>query len=148
MFHGGLWGGWTYQVESQHVDSNNGALAFSHGGYQEARGSGIKSNHFFVENIKEELDVEGEWFHDPLTHELFFWPNGTSSTTNGTGATPTAVVAPVLSAVIHIEGAENVSFTGITFTETRATYLDQYEAPSGGASRKSPLSNKESARGH
>eukprot|EP00729_Bicosta_minor_P002862 gene2862-15982_t len=141
MFHSGLWGGWTYQIESQTIDQHgNGALTFSHGGYQEARGSGIKSNHYFVENIKEELDSSGEWFHDPLTHELFFWPNSTDAADDGTsadaagtvGTLPSGVVAPVLSTVVHIEGAENVSFTGITFTETRATYLDQYEAPSGG----------------
>lgn len=141
MFHSGLWGGWTYQIESQTIDQHgNGALTFSHGGYQEARGSGIKSNHYFVENIKEELDSAGEWFHDPLTHELFFWPNSTDAADDGTsadaagtvGTLPSGVVAPVLSTVVHIEGAENVSFTGITFTETRATYLDQYEAPSGG----------------
>ena len=137
MFHSGLWGGWAYQVESQHPDSSNGALAFSHGGYQEARGSGIKSNNYFVENIKEELDAPGEWFHDPVTRELFFWPNATEGEGEGggsasSGAMPSNVVAPVLSAVVHIEGASNISFAGITFTETRATYLDQYEIPSGG----------------
>jgi hypothetical protein len=135
MFHSGLWGGWTYQVESQHADSSNGAFAFSHGGYQEARGSGIESNHYFVENIKEELDAPSEWFHDPVTHELFFWPNTTQAAAAATASgssMPTGVVAPVLSAVVHIEGATNVSFSGITFTETRATYLDQYEVPSGG----------------
>ena len=48
QFHGGLWGGWQYQVAAQ--DAANQALLFSHGGYQEARGSGINSNHFYVEN--------------------------------------------------------------------------------------------------
>ena len=90
------------------------------------QGSGIKSNHYVVTNIKEELDVPGEWFHDPVTAELFYWPNSTD------GKVGTEIVAPVLSALVRIEGAKNVSFSGITFTETRATFLEQYEVPSGG----------------
>ena len=44
MFHGGLWGGWSYQVA--HQDASTQSLLFSHGGYQEARGSGISHNHY------------------------------------------------------------------------------------------------------
>ena len=39
MFHGGLWGGWQYQVAAQPAEDT---LAFGYGGYQEARGSGIR----------------------------------------------------------------------------------------------------------
>jgi hypothetical protein len=60
MFHGGLWGGWQYQVASQ--DAANGALMFSHGGYQEARGSGINSQHYFVENVMEGKGVVCGWY--------------------------------------------------------------------------------------
>ena len=38
MFHGGLWGGWSFQVQEQ--DTATQSLLFSHGGYQEARGAG------------------------------------------------------------------------------------------------------------
>ena len=51
MFHSGLWGGWSYQVSKQ--DTRSQSLLFSHGGYQEARGSGIGHNHYYLENIKE-----------------------------------------------------------------------------------------------
>jgi hypothetical protein len=60
MFHGGLWGGWQYQVASQ--DAANGALMFSHGGYQEARGSGINRQHYFVENVMEGKGVVCGWY--------------------------------------------------------------------------------------
>ena len=50
MFHSGLWGGWSYQVSRQ--DTSSQSLLFSHGGYQEARGSGIGSNHYYLENVK------------------------------------------------------------------------------------------------
>lgn len=122
MFHGGLWGGWQYQLRDQ--DTKSHSLLFSHGGYQEARGSGIGSNHYFVENIFEELDAPGEWFHDPVDEKLYFWPNSTQPFVE--------VVAPVISAIVRVQGAEDITFQGITFTETRATFLEQYEVPSGG----------------
>eukprot|EP00038_Savillea_parva_P031470 m.86905 g.86905 ORF g.86905 m.86905 type:complete len:585 (-) comp9682_c0_seq2:137-1891(-) len=127
MFHGGLWGGWQYQVAAQ--DAANQALLFSHGGYQEARGSGINSNHFYVENVLEELDVPGEWYYDPVASKVYIYPNGTTDTTLAPGDD---IVAPVLSAIVRIEGATDVTFSGFVITETRATYLDQYEVPSGG----------------
>lgn len=124
---------------------------FSHGGYQEGRGSGIGSNHFFIENgqcccprctavpakrqldstlrvaaVLEELDVPGEWFYDPVASMLYVYPNSTD------GSPGTEIVAPLLSAVVRVEGAENVEFYNFQITETRATYLDAYEVPSGG----------------
>ena len=124
MFHSGLWGGWQFQVSAQDVDG--GSLQFSHGGYQEARGSGISKQHYFIENILEELDSPSEWFHDPATSHLYFWPNRTD------GKVGEEIVAPILSTVIRLQNTSNIIFEGITFTETRATYLDQYEVPSGG----------------
>jgi hypothetical protein len=74
MFHGGLWGGWQYSVSSQPTSDT---IAFGYGGYQEARGSGIKDNHFFIENVIEELDSPGEWFFDPKANMLYMYPNVT-----------------------------------------------------------------------
>ena len=50
MFHGGLWGGWSFQVSEQ--DTATQSLLFSHGGYQEARGAG-GGKHYFIENVLE-----------------------------------------------------------------------------------------------
>ena len=110
-------------------DASANELLFSHGGYQEARGSGIGHNHYFVENILEELDTPGEWFFDPVAHQLHYWPNSTDTDASGQ---PQEVVAPLLSAIVRIEVAQDISFSGITFTETRATFLEQYEVPIGG----------------
>ena len=123
MFHGGLWGGWQYQVTAQ----TQSAFQFGYGGYQEARGSGISNgkNHYYVESDLALLDVPGEWYYDKVAGELYFWPNGTD-------ATSAEVVAPLLDTIIRIDGADDVSISGFHFTETRATYLEQYEVPSGG----------------
>ena len=43
------------------------------------------------------------------------------------------VVAPLLDTIVSVTGgASNITFTGFSFTETRATYFEQYEVPSGG----------------
>ena len=49
MFHGGLWGGWQYSVASQ--QPNASTLRFGFGGHQEARGSSVTKNHFFIDSI-------------------------------------------------------------------------------------------------
>ena len=77
----------------------------------------------------EELDVPGEWYYDPVASKVYIYPNGTTDTTLAPGDD---IVAPVLSAIVRIEGATDVTFSGFVITETRATYLDQYEVPSGG----------------
>ena len=61
---------------------------------------------------------------DPTTKKLHFYPN---STTPGKD-----IVAPVLAAIFRVEGAKGVSIEGFKLTETRATFLEQYEVPSGG----------------
>lgn len=66
----------------------------------------------------------GEWMFDPTSKKLHFYPN---STTPGKD-----IVAPVLAAIFRIEGAKGVSISGFKLTETRATFLEQYEVPSGG----------------
>jgi len=41
---------------------------------QPARYVLIEGNRFFVENVREELDVPGEWYYDQTTKQLAFWP--------------------------------------------------------------------------
>ena len=149
MFHGGLWGGWQYAVAGQ-TDS---ALEFGYGepqttaapptaslssatvpragGYQEARGSTISRNHYYVENDLELLDAPSEWYYDPAG-TLYYWPNATAAEGEAEVAAPKEVVAPLLDTIVSVKGASDVSFVGFDFTETRSTYLSQYEVPSGG----------------
>eukprot|EP01043_Picozoa_sp_COSAG02_P083313 COSAG02_NODE_21357_length_791_cov_1.994220_2_plen_122_part_01 len=52
------------------------SLIFGEGGWQSLQGSPVGS-HFYVENIRELLDVKGEWFHDTSTDTLYLWRNST-----------------------------------------------------------------------
>ena len=70
--------------------------------------------------------MSGEWYFDPKELTLSLWPNTTD------GSAGKEVVAPLLSTIVRIEGAKDVTFNGFRFTETRSTFLDMYEVPSGG----------------
>ena len=57
-FHDSYWGDWAWQL--QDIDPASGSIAFSKGGWQEARGSG-GGDYLYYENIRSELDWAGEW---------------------------------------------------------------------------------------
>jgi hypothetical protein len=57
-FHDSYWGDWAWQL--QDIDATSGSIAFSKGGWQEARGSG-GGDYLYYENIRSELDWAGEW---------------------------------------------------------------------------------------
>ncbi len=129
---------------------------------QEARGSGINAGqHFYIENVLEELDAPGEWFYDADKQLLYVYPNGTDLTS-------AVVTLPIANAIVTVNGtadspAQNISFLGLTFTQvrwapvwglwavcqrsasaqvlrspppplvqSRSTFLEAYEVPSGG----------------
>ena len=94
------------------------------------RGTGQR---FFVENIYEELDAPGEWFFDAVNDQLFLYPRQGDATQD--------VVAVTLATLVSVRGAGaskpavGISLINLTFTETRSTFLEQYEVPSGECAR-------------
>jgi len=113
-------------------------INFGYGGYQEARGSGINNGqHMYIENVFEELDVNGEWFFDPSQSLLYILPNMTLPELDAA-----TLAIPILDTVISINGsqtssgpgsyANSISFTGFSITQTRVTYLEIFEVSSGG----------------
>ena len=130
-FHNSLWGGWSFALSGASVAGNTATLDFAYGGYQEARGGYFgRGGAFFVENILEELDAPGEWYYNPYAGQLYVYPNVTASNL-------TDVSVPLLQTLVSITGqpgapAVNISFAGITFTQSAMTEMEQYEVPSGG----------------
>ena len=140
MFHSGLWGGWAFAVDEivAHPSKEQIQIKFGYGGYQEARGGGINNGqHFYLENALPLLDTGSEWLYDDVAGMLYFFPN--VSTTPLPLSTHEFAV-PVLDAIVRITGtdaalgtpARNITLHGFSFTESRYTYLEQYEVPSGG----------------
>ena len=107
------------------------------GGWQEARGN-CGSGEFYIENVRELVDSEGEWFLDETTDELvYFTAKGSPASQNLT------FVASTLTNVIELRGnpgqgsdpaahVNNVTLRGLTIAHAATTFLEQYEVPSGG----------------
>ncbi len=64
---------------------------------------------YFVRNLFEELDAPGEWYLDPATATLYFWPP------DGVDAATMEVCAPVLRTILEMSaGAAHITFRGFT----------------------------------
>lgn len=80
----------------------------------------VNSNYaapFFLANAIQFLDSPGEWFEDPQSGTIYYWPR------EGEDMTKAEVFAPALETLIEIAGtpdapASNIQFQGITFAHT------------------------------
>ncbi len=68
--HGGLWGSQHYFVTGK---DDQGALIYE-GGWQNNRSSDPHNGYRMIENVFEELDHPGEWFHDTDNGWLYYQP--------------------------------------------------------------------------
>jgi len=68
--HRAHWGGYHYRITGKQPDDT---VSYE-GGWQNNRQMGMHPEHRYVENIREELDAPGEWFHDAQTSTLYFYP--------------------------------------------------------------------------
>ena len=68
--HGGLWGSQHYRVLSKKPD---GSLNYE-GGWQNNRARSAHAGYRMIENVFEELDAPGEWFHDTKEGYLYYFP--------------------------------------------------------------------------
>jgi len=68
--HAALWGDMHWRILGKKAD---GTLTFE-GGWQNNRSSPMHKQFRFVENIREELDAPGEWFHDAQAGALYLYP--------------------------------------------------------------------------
>ncbi|MBL9134931.1 MAG: PDZ domain-containing protein [Verrucomicrobiales bacterium] len=64
------WGDFHYLITGKAAD---GSVTYE-GGWQNNRRLGMHDRYRMVENIFEELDAPGEWFHDPTASSLYFLP--------------------------------------------------------------------------
>lgn len=119
--HAGMWGSQHYRITGKEKDS----LLYE-GGYQVTRPSSIHPYLRYVENIKEELDVAGEWFWDKNEEMLYYYPFP--------GELPGQLDIEVSATpqLLIISGTEehpmrHVTIEGICFTRTCRTFMEPYE---------------------
>jgi hypothetical protein len=120
--HPGAWGGIHFAITGK--DKNGDVLTL--GGWQNNRGVGMHELHRYVENVFEELDAPGEWFHDLATNTLYFLPPEGLDLANATVEFPTS------SQLIRIEGRQeqpvkNLTLRGLTFHHAARTFMQTKE---------------------
>lgn len=119
--HSGQWGDMHYLISGKKGDS----LIYE-GGFQNNRPSPLHTRYRFVENIREELDVQGEWFLDKEKKILYYIP------VDGEDIKQATVEVSVLPHLIELTGTpempvRDVEIRDIGFTHTRRTFMDTYE---------------------
>ena len=120
--HLNLWGDFWYRITGKNA---NNALTYE-GGWQNNRSAPMHSQYRYVENIFEELDAPGEWFHNAKTHTLYFYPPP------GLDLRSAKIEIPRLRSLIEFRGKESdpvkfVSLQGLTFRHTLRTFMDNKE---------------------
>ena len=91
-------------------------------------------NMYYVDNVFEELDSPGEWYYNQTTNQLFYYPVNTEQAKTLDSMT---FVVPMLKNIIDIRGftddrVKYIRIQGITIRDSRPTFMDPYEVPSGG----------------
>ncbi len=120
--HEALWGDMHWRILGKKAD---GALDFE-GGWQNNRPSPMHPEFRFVENIREELDAPGEWFHDARTGTLYFYPPA------GTDLKTAMVEVVRLRHLIEFNGSQAspvkfITLRGLTFRHAARTFMDNRE---------------------
>ncbi|MDQ8183583.1 hypothetical protein [Pelagicoccus sp. SDUM812005] len=72
--HRSRWGGYHYQITGKDAE---GEVRYE-GGWQNNRQMGMHASQRMVENIFEELDAPGEWFHDADAGTLYYMPEAST----------------------------------------------------------------------
>jgi hypothetical protein len=120
--HNALWGGMHWKITGK---ANDTTLIYE-GGWQNNRPAQMHYRFRFVENIFEELDAPGEWYHNASTGQIFFFPPENVHL-------KTATVEIVrLKSLIEFKGSKddpvsNVNLSGFIFRHVARTFMENKE---------------------
>jgi len=120
--HRHRWGGYHYRITGKDAE---GAVIYE-GGWQNNRQMGMHEDFRMVENISEELDAPGEWFHDEAMRTLYFMPGA------GQDLRQARVEVVRLRHLLEFQGSmdapvRHLSFGGFTFRHTTRTFMETKE---------------------
>jgi len=120
--HKHLWGDFHYRIKGK--DKNHKLLI--EGGWQNNRQLGMHDDYRFVENIFEELDAPGEWFHDKKNGTLYLYPYPDLKLQGA------RIEAVRLAHLIEFAGSEDapvkhIQLKGFTFKHSARTFMDNCE---------------------
>jgi len=117
--HSHKWGGYHYRITGK---DEQGEVTYE-GGWQNNRQMGMHKDYRMVENIFEELDAEGEWFHNAKTNTLYF------KLPAGTDLEKAKVEVVRLRHLIELQGTvenpvKHLSFQGFVVRHAARTFMD------------------------
>jgi len=120
--HRAHWGGYHYRITGK---KENNEVIYE-GGWQNNRQMGMHPNDRFVENIFEELDAPGEWYHDSKNNTLYYLPD------EGIEAETALFEVVRLRHLVELVGKQespisHVSLLGFTFRHAARTFMDTKE---------------------
>ncbi|MCC9656575.1 right-handed parallel beta-helix repeat-containing protein [Rhodopirellula halodulae] len=120
--HRSRWGGYHYRITGKDSEGN----VTYEGGWQNNRPSGMHADQRMVENIFEELDAPGEWYHNAKTNTLYFYPGPAVNL-------QTAKIEVVrLRHLIEFRGTESqpvrhITLKGFVFRHSARTFMETKE---------------------
>ncbi|SMP55683.1 PDZ domain-containing protein [Neorhodopirellula lusitana] len=120
--HSKRWGGYHYRITGK---DTKGEVTYE-GGWQNNRQSGMHKDFRMAENIFEELDAPGEWFHNAGTSTLYYMPEPGIDLSN-------AMVEVVrLRHLIEFRGSEgkpvkHITLQGFVVRHAARTFMDTKE---------------------
>ncbi|VGO19712.1 PDZ domain-containing protein [Pontiella sulfatireligans] len=113
------WGGYHYQITGKDA---KGEVTYE-GGWQNNRKMGMHKDYRMVENIFEELDAPGEWFHNAKTSTLYYMPE------SGTDLKMATVEVVRLRHLVEFQGSEKtpvkfIALKGFVVRHAARTFMD------------------------
>jgi hypothetical protein len=117
--HKSQWGGYHYRITGKDAE---GEVSYE-GGWQNNRQMGMHKSYRMVENIFEELDAGGEWFHNAKTSTLYYMPDA------GVDIADAKVEVVRLRHLIELQGTQAapvkfISLQGFTVRHAARTFMD------------------------
>lgn len=137
IFHMQNWGNMQWKVAS--VDYEKHQMSFGKGGQQLGatwydknlkRSLGMSAaSRYFIDNVFEELDAEGEWYLDKVGSVLYYKPS------KGVEIDKAVIEVPRLKHLLEFKGSKaapvkHITFSGFRFCHTASTFMDTYEITS------------------
>ncbi|MDF1843080.1 MAG: PDZ domain-containing protein [Rubripirellula sp.] len=116
------WGGYHYRITGKDADHR---VSYE-GGWQNNRQMGMHPSLRMVENLFEELDAPGEWYHDAEDNQLYYMPD------SGTDLDTATVEVVRLRHLVEFQGNEtepvkHISLEGLTLRHTARTFMNTRE---------------------
>ena len=120
--HSRLWGDMHWLIQGKKGDDSLSIV----GGWQNNRPDSMHPLYRMVENIKEELDIPGEWFYDKKEGKLYLMPMAE------TDIHQAKVEIVRLKHLIEFQGSKNQAVTGVhlngfVFKHTSRTFMENKE---------------------